>query len=134
VDTPRTRVSLGRSERLRAEGEDAARAQRHLVTLAERYRLDRRLDLRIEESIPNHVGLGSGTQLALATGAAVAHLFGLDLDARAIAGLLDRGARSSIGIATFERGGVVLDGGRGGNDRPPPGLSPLPFPDGCAPA
>ena len=129
IDTPRTRLSLGRSERPRAEGADAARAQRHLEALAERYRLDRRLDLRIEESIPNHVGLGSGTQLALATGAAVARLFGLDLDARAIAGLLDRGARSSIGIATFEQGGVVLDGGRGESDEPPPVLSRLPFPE-----
>jgi len=129
IDTPRTRLSVARGERLRAEGADAARAQRHLETLIECYRLDRRVDLRIEESIPNHVGLGSGTQLALATGAAVARLFGLDLDARAIAGLLDRGARSSIGIATFERGGAVLDGGRGDNDEPPPVLSRLPFPE-----
>jgi beta-ribofuranosylaminobenzene 5'-phosphate synthase len=129
IDTPRTRLSLGRGERVHAEGADAARAQRHLETLAERYRLDRRLDLRIDESIPNHVGLGSGTQLALATGAAVARLFGLDLDARTIAGLLDRGARSSIGIATFEQGGVVLDGGRGESEDPPPVLSRLPFPE-----
>ncbi|MGH6960232.1 MAG: GHMP kinase, partial [Dongiaceae bacterium] len=62
IDTPRTRLSVGRGERLCAEGVDAARAQRHLAMLVERYRLDRRLDLRIEESIPNHVGLGSGTQ------------------------------------------------------------------------
>jgi beta-RFAP synthase len=129
IDTPRTRLSLGRGERPRAEGPDAGRAQRHLETLVERYRLDRRLDLHIEESIPSHVGLGSGTQLALATGAAAARLFGLELDARAIAGLLDRGARSSIGIATFEQGGVVLDGGRGGSDEPPPVLSRLPFPE-----
>jgi beta-RFAP synthase len=43
--------------------------------------------------------------------------------------LLDRGARSSIGIATFEQGGVVLDGGRGDSDEPPPLLSRLPFPE-----
>jgi beta-RFAP synthase len=59
----------------------------------------------------------------------VARLCGLELDARAIAGLLDRGARSSIGIATFEQGGVVLDGGRGDSDEPPPVLSRLPFPE-----
>lgn len=129
IDTPRTRLSLGRGERLQAEGADAARAQRHLEALIERYDLDPRLQLRIDESIPNHVGLGSGTQLALATGAAVARLFGLGLDARGIAGVLDRGARSSIGIATFEQGGVVLDGGRGASDAPPPVLSRLPFPE-----
>ena len=129
IDTPRTRLSLGRGERLRVQGADAARAERHLETLIERHRLERRLDLRIEESIPDHVGLGSGTQLALATGAAVARLCGLDLDGRAIAGLLDRGARSSIGLATFEQGGVVLDGGRGDSDEPPPVLSRLSFPE-----
>jgi len=129
IDTPRTRLSIGRGDKLRVEGADAARAQCHLEALIDRYRLDRRLDLRIEEAISNHVGLGSGTQLALATGAAVARLCGLDLDARGIAGLLDRGARSSIGIATFEQGGVVLDGGRGDSDEPPPVLSRLPFPE-----
>jgi beta-RFAP synthase len=129
VDTPRVRLSLGRGERLRAIGPDAARAQRHLETLIEHYGLDPRLDLHVDESIPAHVGLGSGTQLALATGAAATCLFGFELNARAIAGLLDRGARSSIGIATFEQGGVVLDGGRGDSDEAPPVLSRLPFPD-----
>ena len=43
--------------------------------------------------------------------------------------MLDRGARSSIGIATFEQGGVVLDGGRGAADQPPPVISRLPFPE-----
>jgi beta-RFAP synthase len=129
VDMPRTRLSVEFGERLSVQGADAARAQRHVETLAERYRLDRRCELRVDESIPVHVGLGSGTQLALATGAAVARLFGLELDARTVGGLLDRGARSSIGIATFEQGGVVLDGGRGEDDAPPPVLSRLPFPE-----
>jgi len=129
IDTPRARLSLARAERLRATGPDAARAQRHLETLIGHYGLDGRLDLRLDESIPAHIGLGSGTQLALATGAATARLFALDLDARAAAYLLDRGARSSIGIATFEQGGVVLDGGRGDGDEPPPVLSRLPFPE-----
>ena len=129
IDSPRARLSLRAAERLRVSGPDAARAQRHLETLAEHYGLDHRLELRIDETIPPHIGLGSGTQLALATGAAAARLFRLDLDVRAVAGLLDRGARSSIGIATFEQGGVVLDGGRGDGDEPPPVLSRLPFPE-----
>src|SRR5262249_19807722 len=110
IDTPRTRPSIARGERLRAEGADAPRALRHPGALVAHYSLERVLQLTIEQPIPTHIGLGSGTQLALATGAAVARLDGLDLDARAIAGLLDRGARSSIGIAPFDRGGVVLDG------------------------
>lgn len=129
IDTPRVRLSLGPAERLRVTGPGAERAQQHLDALVEHYGLDRQLELRVDESIPAHIGLGSGTQLALATGAAAARLFGLELNARAIAGLLDRGARSSIGIATFEQGGVVLDGGRGDSDEAPPVLSRLPFPE-----
>ena len=60
---------------------------------------------------------------------AVATLDGLDLDAGTIARLLDRGARSSIGIATFAAGGVVLDGGRGAREERRRVLSRLPFPE-----
>ena len=131
IDTPQTRVSIDRSERAQIEivGSDAGRAHGHLETLIRHFNLDHRLRLRIHDVIPSHVGLGSGTQLGLATGAAMSHLFGLGLDARSIGRLLERGARSSIGIATFEQGGVVLDGGRGDRDELPPVVSRLPFPE-----
>jgi len=60
---------------------------------------------------------------------AAATYFGLDLDARDIARLLDRGARSSVGIATFAAGGVVLDGGRGPGEEAPPVLCRFDFPE-----
>ena len=129
IDTPHTRVSIDAHERPQIEGPDAERARGHLRTLVHQFNLDHRLRLRIHDVIPSHVGLGSGTQLGLATGAAVSHLFGLSLDARSIARLLERGARSSIGIATFEQGGVVIDGGRGEEDALPPVVSRLPFPE-----
>jgi beta-RFAP synthase len=129
IDTPCTRLSLAPAERLRIEGPEADRVRSRLVALVARYGLDERLHIHIAESIPSHVGLGSGTQLALALGAAASRLFGVGIDARAVAHLLDRGARSGIGIATFEQGGVVLDGGRGERDEPPPLLSRLPFPE-----
>ena len=129
IDKPHTRVVVGRNERTQIEGPDEARAQGYLEALIRRFNLDRRLHLRVADVIPGHVGLGSGTQLGLAIGAALSHFFGLGLDACTLAGLLARGARSSIGIATFESGGVVLDGGRGDRDEPPPILSRLPFPE-----
>ena len=67
--------------------------------------------LHLDEVIPAHAGLGSGTQLALAIGSAVAVLEGLPLDLNEIAARLERGKRSGIGIGTFEQGGAVLDGG-----------------------
>ena len=87
------------------------------------------LEVTVEEAIPPHAGLGSGTQLALAIGTAAAALRGAAVPAREIARVLDRGARSGIGIGAFEQGGFILDGGRGAEDAPPPLTARLPFPE-----
>lgn len=129
LDTPQTRLSLRRGEAISAEGPGADRALRYLKAVTEHYQLDDRLHLSIDRAIPEHVGLGSGTQLSLATGMACCRFHGVDADIRQVAQITERGARSSIGIATFEQGGVVLDGGRGESDLPPPVLSRLPFPE-----
>lgn len=129
LDAPQTRLVLRRGETLRAEGPSGDRALQYMRAVVDHFDLDDRLHLVIEEAIPEHVGLGSGTQLSLAVGAACCRLHGIEVDVRRIAQLLERGARSSIGIATFQSGGVVLDGGRGDTDHPPPVLCQLPFPD-----
>jgi len=61
--------------------------------------------------LPEHVGLGSGTQHALAVHAGVAAAHGIDPDPRAAAPTLGRGSRSGVGVATFEDGGIVVDAG-----------------------
>jgi beta-ribofuranosylaminobenzene 5'-phosphate synthase len=63
------------------------------------------------EMLPRHVGLGSGTQTALATLAAVARAHGLSPSIREHAPMLNRGGRSGVGVATFESGGFVVDAG-----------------------
>ncbi len=65
----------------------------------------------VEESLPAHSGFGSGTQLALATYAGIACVYGREPRPREIAPALGRGQRSGVGIATFERGGFVVDDG-----------------------
>ena len=67
--------------------------------------------VEVAERLPRHVGLGSGTQLALATYAAVARANGADPRPREHAPALGRGGRSGVGVATFESGGFVLDAG-----------------------
>lgn len=67
--------------------------------------------IEIHEKIPKHAGLGSGTQMALAIGAAVNTLFDLNFTTAQIAAMTSRGRRSGVGIGTFEQGGLVLDGG-----------------------
>ena len=81
---------------------------------------DEPIAVRLLEALPPHVGLGSGTQLALAVGRAFSALHDLGLSTPAVANLLDRGGRSGIGIAGFDHGGVLVDGGpRAGADAPP---------------
>ena len=67
--------------------------------------------VRVEESLPRHAGLGSGTQLALASLVAVAGAYDRSVDPRECAPALGRGGRSGVGVAAFERGGFVVDGG-----------------------
>lgn len=65
----------------------------------------------LEERLPRHVGLGSGTQLALSVLAATARAHGLEPRVRERAPAMGRGGRSGVGVATFEGGGFVVDAG-----------------------
>jgi len=111
LDQPCTRLTLQHADASDASGPEAARAARYLADIAESCGVTHAYRLRMEEAIPPHAGLGSGTQLALAVGSAFAAAEGLDLSPLEIAVRLGRGARSGIGIATFEAGGAVLDSG-----------------------
>ncbi len=67
--------------------------------------------VQVPERYDRHVGLGSGTQLALSCLAAVARAYDRAVDVRKLAPALGRGGRSGVGVATFERGGFVVDAG-----------------------
>jgi beta-ribofuranosylaminobenzene 5'-phosphate synthase len=123
-----TRVSIARAEELMAEGPGAERALKTARRFGENLGIRSRVAIRIHEAIPEHIGLGSGTQLALAVGAGLARYHGLDLSVRDIARTIGRGARSGIGIAVFEQGGLILDGGRGPDTVTPPVIARLDIP------
>jgi beta-ribofuranosylaminobenzene 5'-phosphate synthase len=124
-----TRLRLAPGEETSASGPDAERALDAARRLAQAWRTPPvRVDM--QEAIPSHVGLGSGTQLRLAVGVGLARLFGMDAGTAEVARLLDRGARSGIGLGAFEQGGLLVDGGRSGDDVIPPVVARLPFPEG----
>ena len=108
---------------------EVERCRAMLERLTEAWRLPA-VRVIIDRTIPAHAGLGSGTQLALALGGALAKLAGRPLEPRRIAQLLQRGTRSGIGIGAFEHGGVILDGGCSADGTPPPVIARLPFPEG----
>ena len=69
---------------------------------------------------PPHVGLGSGTKLALAVAQALAALNGRAVDAPGLAEAAGRAA-APRGDVDVRLGGLVVEGGvRGGEDRPAP--------------
>ena len=75
--------------------------------------------IRVKRMIPRHQGLGSGTQLALTLGHGIGRLHGREVDSRGIAKFFGRGARSGVGIATFDDGGLIADGGKRDDDELP---------------
>ena len=69
------------------------------------------LRVHVRESIPPHVGLGSGTKLALAIARGVAELAGVSAGPVELAEASGRGARSSVGCWTFAAPGLVVEAG-----------------------
>jgi beta-ribofuranosylaminobenzene 5'-phosphate synthase len=119
VDGIGTRLVMTKAESARSRGPSAERALAYLAKAAAALDLPGQLSIAVKQAIPEHVGLGSGTQLGLAVAAGLARVNGMTLDAPALAATIERGARSGIGIGAFGQGGFIVDGGRGGEETPP---------------
>jgi beta-ribofuranosylaminobenzene 5'-phosphate synthase len=109
----------------RAEVERAAATMQLLRHHSGRHETLRMSLLRV---LPAHAGFGSGTQLALAIGRAFAQWHRLEISTPTLAQWLGRGARSGVGIAGFDHGGLLLDGGPSADGAPAPVLSRIPLP------
>ena len=129
IDGFATELTLSASSKFEASGPSSERALSYARELFEKWNLDGGCSITVNQSIPEHSGLGSGTQLALCVGSAIAKLWDLQVDAIGIAQELGRGARSGIGVAAFTQGGMIVDGGRGANTRVPPTIARHAFPE-----
>ena len=58
-----------------------------------------------------HIGLGSGTQVALSAATAVNDLYSLGKDVFELAKITRSGGTSGIGVLAFEKGGFIIDCG-----------------------
>jgi beta-ribofuranosylaminobenzene 5'-phosphate synthase len=124
-----TQITLTAAKQMQVNGPDRDRARRYIklfqqsLGLRDAYRVD------IEQAIPSHAGLGSGTQLALALASGIRRLHDLPMDTSGDAARLGRGGRSGVGIGLFDRGGLIVDGGRWPGEGVAPVISRIPFPD-----
>lgn len=99
------------------------------------------IEIVVKSDYRSHVGLGSGTQIALALGKAFSMLYCPELSVRVIAEIVGRGGTSGIGVAVFEFGGFIVDGGHSKKEKkdflpssaskakPPKVISRLEFPN-----
>ena len=129
IDGFETRIGMRRAARLSVTGAEPERIAALVRRFAQAHRLSAEVEVEATSAIPAHAGLGSGTQLALAVARALRGVHGLAPDTLADAMALMRGARSGLGVALFDRGGFMLDAGRGPATALPPVISHLPFPE-----
>lgn len=125
----RTHVTATRSDDVIIHGPSSSRASACVGRILEHLDIRGGVNIRIHEAIPEHAGLGSGTQLSLAVGTAIARLYEKKISPRELGRLMERGARSGIGVGAFCMGGFLVDGGRGDNTEVPPIISHLYFPE-----
>ncbi|WP_406660174.1 beta-ribofuranosylaminobenzene 5'-phosphate synthase [Methanolobus sp. ZRKC3] len=116
LDYPHVVISAEKSSEIVVSGESVLRER---MELAARKLLPEGegISISIEEDMFTHVGLGSGTQAALSAAAAVNELYDLGKSVRELAIEVGRGGTSGIGVASFESGGFIIDGGHRFSDK-----------------
>jgi beta-ribofuranosylaminobenzene 5'-phosphate synthase len=116
IQRPRLRLSLRVADDLAAKGPLADRVREFADTWAASRRVSASFGCRIVvETAPRpHCGLGSGTQLAMATAAGLEALFapGKDRTAAQLAISVNRARRSAVGTYGFRDGGLIIESGR----------------------
>ncbi len=126
ITQPYVVVEAEKSERFAVEGEKSELVKPWVELFLKKYDLPE-VAVKVKQTIPQHVGLGSGTQLALATATALAKLFGIKASAGELSKALGRGGVSGVGTALFERGGFVVEGGvKSQKNKPNPTWNSLP--------
>ena len=135
VERPNLRLRITPSSSWTTSGPLAARA----LAFAQRFALASRQEegernlaarhLSIEQALPEHVGLGSGTQLGLAVASGLAASWGLQCDLATLARRVGRGLRSALGAHGFEQGGLLVEAGKTAANRLAPLVARMPFPE-----
>lgn len=102
-----------RSRKLSAHGDQGDIAAAFARKFIPHYGINGAVAMHVQRAIPQHCGLGSGTQMALAVAAAISALYRIAPPPPPLemANVLGRGKRSGVGIGAFCRGGVLVDGG-----------------------
>ena len=109
IDQPATVLEAHHYPKWKVSGIALNKAVKYMNTVRAAFALRQPIYINSIQSIPEHIGLGSGTQLALSVATVCIQLNGHDVSPEKISGLLGRGTRSGIGTAAFSKGGFLVD-------------------------
>ncbi len=115
LSDPETEISVTTHKHLYVEdgtGNIKKRILGFVKAFSDHYQIKPNVMIRVHNRIPEHKGLGSGSQLALALATALAKINGIETSAYDLSMIMGRGIRSGIGISSFERGGLIIDSGK----------------------
>lgn len=138
IDTHQTVIEVQHADTLRFDGIAPIATQQKVTQLVSQFYTSigqhipddqRGIVITFKQLIPEHSGLGSGTQLALSVGTALSRLHNISITTPQLAAALGRGARSGIGITTFDQGGFVVDAGLGEQSSVPALVARYTFPE-----
>ncbi len=110
LDEPVIQISAEKSENIDITGK-SEHVERMKNSAAALLPEGKGINISIEKDYPWHIGLGSGTQAALVAAMAVNKIYDLSFSVYELAIKAGRGGTSGIGVAAFETGGFILDGG-----------------------
>ena len=134
IDKPNVILEAQNSDHFSVKGEKSELVEVFANRFFEKYGIKKLVSIDVKQTIPEHQGLGSGTQLALAVAAALKNLFHVDATIKELSLAMGRMKRTGVGTVVFEKGGFVLDGGKrfnNGNidlESVPPLIIQTPFP------
>ena len=109
LEWPNTVLTVNKNSDLLIKNGNRKKILELVKKFSKRYLIEPNVILRVDESIPEHSGLGSGTQLALAISSALAMIYDIDADVRELSSIMGRGKRSRLGNTCFETGGFIID-------------------------
>lgn len=111
LNYPNVILEASKNDSIIIEGLKSNKVKRLAEKFVKALNINEGFKIKVKKIIPSHVGLGSSTQLSLSIASALAKLFNIKVNVNFLAEVMGRGGTSGIGIAAFQYGGFIVDGG-----------------------
>ena len=119
ISEPSLVLRMRKSDDIHVRGAYSDEFFRLARSFIENFSPNKGIDILVESAIKRHIGLGSGTRMALSVGMGIDRIYGLNLSPYDIADFFGRGRNSKAGLETLLHGGIAVIDGKGEILNPP---------------